>query len=407
MGRLATIIACFVLVHSVAIGARAVTSSPKIPLSWFEETEQHAPHWKVTLGPPYLLYSQRFVIDASAVFPARVKKSERQPDWHIILRVADQNGKWFTGSDYTHVEWNRIPSKVDRVVWSTSFFARPGTYQLVLLAYDAETEKHFLWRKSVQLEKPDVLPDLDRDLPMVEFITPGRIRAPLGELLPIRSAKPVRIDVVLNLTGELQLGLHGDLFSWIRQSYVEGTLQGATGIFSQLKPDFGCVRVSAVDILHLDVTLDRAPADPESDWRSVRNAIVKNRDTSKVDVRTLAGRTKAREFFHQFLDRVISDNTGCGKESTGTDRAVVVVSDSLVFPKGTDTEPVTPRYQQDARFFHVRISSSLIPTYDQVAHMLDPLHPRRFDVTSPKQLRHAVAEIIKDIEGATTHPAGD
>src|SRR5207245_10117156 len=133
--------------------------------------------------------------------------------------------------------------------------------------------KHYLWRKSVHVEIPDALPELDRDLPIVEFIDPSRLRAPLGEYLPIHSQKPVRIDVILNLTGELQLGLHSDMFSWIRQIQLEGTLHGATGVFSQLKPDHGCVRVSAVDILHLDVTLDRTLANPESDWRKVHNSI--------------------------------------------------------------------------------------------------------------------------------------
>jgi hypothetical protein len=396
-----------VLVALFTPGASAATSVPKIPLAWFEEPEQHASHWKVTLGPAFLLYSQRFTIQARAVFPAHAKKSESQPDWHIILRVADEHGNWFAGSDYDHVELSRIPPKVDRVTWSTNFFARPGSYQLVLLAYDATSEKHYLWRKSVHVETPDALPELDRDLPIVEFIDPSRLRAPLGEYLPIHSQKPVRIDVILNLTGELQLGLHSDMFSWIRQIYVEGTLHGATSVFSQLKPDHGCVRVSAVDILHLDVTLDRTFANPESDWRNVHNSILRNRDTSKVDIRTLTGRTKAREFFHQFLDRVISDSTGCGQDSGNIERAVVVVSDSLVFPKGIDTEPVVPRNLQAARFFHVRISPEHQPAYDQVGHMLDPLHPRRFDVTSPKQLRHAVAEIIRDIENTTVpHTAG-
>jgi hypothetical protein len=396
------------LVGWFAASANAEAKSlPTVPLAWFEEPEQHAPHWKVTLGPTFLLYSQRFTIQAEAIIPAHAKKSDRQADWHIILRVADEHGKWFEGSAYTHVEWKRVPPQIDNVMWSTNFFARPGTYHLVLLVYDATTEKHYLWRKSVHVERPDTLPELDRDLPMVEFINAGRMRAPLGEFLPVHSQKPVRIDVVLNLTGELQLGLHDDMFSWVRQSYVEGTLHGATGVFSQLKPDHGCVRVSAVDILHLDVTLDRTLANPESDWRNVHDSIIKNRDTSQVDVRTLAGRTKAREFFHRFLDRVISDNTGCGTDSGHIQRAVVVVSDSLVFPKGTDTEPVAPANEQAARFFHVRISPEHRPADDQVGHMLDPLHPRRFNVTSPKQLRQAVAEIIKEIEGAAVpHAAG-
>jgi hypothetical protein len=344
------------------------------------------------------MYSQRFLVHANAILPARLKKGEREPDWHIVLRVADENGKWFDGADYTHLEWKEVPAKVEAVMWSTDFFVRPGTYQLVLLAYDDSAKKHFVWRKVVKVDRPDVLPDLDRDMPQMQFAFAGPI-IPVGEYLPIKNRNPVRVDVVLNLTGDLQLGLHKDFFSMIRQRYVEGTLQGATGVLSQLKPESGCVRLSAVDILHVDTALDRSIPDPASDWRSVSRAIAKNRDTTKVDVRTLSGRTKAREYFHKFLDGVLADSAGCGDDSHHVDRAVIVVSDSLNFPKGANSDPVTaPPELRGARFFHVRITSNFIPTYDQVARMLDPLHPHRFDVKSPKELRHAVASIISDIE---------
>ncbi len=384
-----------------SFAAAESSNIPKIPLAWFEEADQHAPHWDVTLGPPTLLYSQRLLIHANAVLPARVKKEERKADWFLVLRVADGQGKWFPGSDYAHIEWTRVPPKVEQLMWNADFFARPGNYQLVLLAYDLTTEKHYVWRKAVTLETPDALPDLDRDMPQVEFIDPSQPHAPLGEFLPIRNRKPLRVDVVLNLTGELQLGLHADIFSVIRQRYVEGTLQGAAGMFSQLKPDAGCVRLSAIDILHLATALDRAKAEPESDWRTVRSAIVKNRDASTVDVRTLTGRTRAREYFHKFLDGVIADGSGCGEAGHNVERAIVVVSDSLEFPKGNDRDPVTPPEVGGARIFLVRISSRLAPVYDQVGHMLNPLHPRKFDVNSPQQLRHAVAEIIRDIETST------
>jgi hypothetical protein len=353
------------------------------------------------LGPASLLYSQRFVIHAEAILPSRLKKRDRESDWHLIFRVADEHGKWFDGASYTHLEWKRVPAKVENVIWSIGVFARPGNYQVVLLAFDESSGKHFIWRKLVKVEKPDVLRDLDRNLPVVEFMDSERSVMPVGEYIPIQNRTPVRIDVVLNLTGELQLGLHRDFFSWVRQRYVEGTLQGATGVFSQLQPASGCVRLSAVDILHVDTALDRAIPDPASDWQSVNKAITKNRDVSKVDVRTLAGRTKARRFFHQFLDQVIADPTGCRANSPQTDRAVIVVSDSLNFPKGADSDPVTaPPELRGARFFHVRITSNFVPTYDQVARMLDPLHPRRFDVRSPSELRRAVAAIISDIETA-------
>jgi hypothetical protein len=378
--------------------------TPKIPIAWFDEPEQHAPHWHVRFGDPFLIYSQRLVVGADAVFPAHQK--DHQPDWHIVLRVADGAGKWFDHTDYTHVDPNHFPPKADRIIWNADLFVQPGTYRLVLLAYDATTEKHFVWRKTIQVERPSVLPNLDRDMPVVDFIDPGHVPPPIPEFLPIQNEKPTRIDVVFNLTGDMQMGLHSDYISRIRQRFVEGTLHGAAGVFSQLKPANGCVRMSGVDILHLDVALDRVKAEPEANLRVVHQTITNNRDTHTVNVHTLEGRTRAREFFRQFLDRVITDESGCGPDMLNVDRVVIVVSDSVVFPSGTANEVVSAPSNRKARFFHVCISSNQFATWDQVRRILDPLHPRRFEVAEPKDLRRAVAEIIKSIE-TNSHPMGD
>lgn len=372
---------------------------PGFPLAWFDEPERHAPHWNVTIGPPVLFYSQRFVIGATATFPPRSKKATEDPEWHIIIRVADDKGQWFDDFDYSRINVREIPRDAYRLRWYSDFFARPGTYRVVLLVYDAASEQHFLWRKTVHVKKPNLLPELDRDMPPVEFINGPVRHGFVREFLPVRAPQPVRIDVVLNLTGDLQLGLRSDVLSRIRQKYVESALQGATIVLSQLKPATGCVRVSAIDILHLDAPLDRTSADPQTTWDRVHQAMVKNRDSATVDVRTLQGRTKAREFFHQFLDRVISDRSGCGDELPEAQRAVIVVSDSLVFPKDTeDKEPFTSSSQRDIRFFHLRISAIPFVTFDQVGHMLDPLRPRRFDIRTPQDLRRTLAGIINDIE---------
>jgi hypothetical protein len=122
--RPALVLVCLVWI-ALAVPCAAVepATSHRIPLAWFNEPEQHAPHWKVTLGPVSLLYSQRFVIHAEAILPSRLKKGERESDWHIIFRVADEHGKWFDGASYTHLEWKRVPAKVENVMWSIAVFS--------------------------------------------------------------------------------------------------------------------------------------------------------------------------------------------------------------------------------------------------------------------------------------------
>jgi hypothetical protein len=280
------------------------------------------------------------------------------------------------------------------------------------VAYDAVNERHFVWRRMMRVDRPSVLPDIDRDLPKVEFLDLSRIRPPIPEYLPVHTQAPVQVDVVFNLTGNQQLSLTPNNLDSFRPPYAEDALRGAIALLAQLAPSHGCVRVSAIDILRLKVALDRSSADPESNLNQIQHAIPIVRDNASVDAHTLAGRTKAREFFHRFLEKVISDNAACSPGFPNADRAIIIVSDSLIFPEGTDREPVSPPERRNALFFHVQFSytwfttKNSMPTavtaFDEVGHMLGHLHPRHFHVAEPNGLRRAVAEIVKDIEASTT-----
>jgi len=187
----------------------------------------------------------------------------------------------------------------------------------------------------MRVDRPSVLPDIDRDLPKVEFLDLSRIRPPIPEYLPVHTQAPVQVDVVFNLTGNQQLSLTPNNLDSFRPPYAEDALRGAIALLAQLAPSHGCVRVSAIDILRLKVALDRSSADPESNLNQIQQAIPIVRDNASVDAHTLAGRTKAREFFHRFLEKVISDNAACSPGFLNADRAIISVSDSLIFPEGT------------------------------------------------------------------------
>ena len=62
----------------------------------------------------------------------------------------------------------------------------------------------------MRVDRPSVLPDIDRDLPKVEFADLSQIRPPIPEYLPVRTHAPAQIDVVFNLTGNQQLNLTPD-----------------------------------------------------------------------------------------------------------------------------------------------------------------------------------------------------
>ena len=396
----------FVLLYSLhSLGQEA--NLRDIPIPWYEEPEQHAPHWRVHFDSPTLAYCQRLVVGVRATVS---DAPERRTNWHIYLAIADENGRWSRNYGYSLPDERGVPPKAAPLHWHGYAFVRPGAYRIALVAYDAIKERHFVWRKKVQVDRPSILPDIDRDFPAVEFIDPDRFPPPIPEFIPIPTHAPVRIDVVFNLTGNEQLSLAPDTFESLRRPYAEDALRGATVLLSQLAPSEGCVRVSAIDILRLKVVLDRSSADPASNLDQIQQAISTLRDSASIDAHTLAGRTKAREFFHQFLEKVISNSEACSEAVPNVGRVIIVVSDSLMFPKGVDREPVLPPEDRNVLFFYVRLSYTLfyrkngfpaaITAFDEVGHMLGPLHPHNFDVVEPKDLRRAVAEIVQDIEAS-------
>jgi len=399
--------------HALAQGANL----REIPIAWYEEPEQHAPHWHIDYDHPTLDFSQRLVVGVRATVPADVKG--RRPDWHIYLGIADGNGRWSLNYDHSHIDLRQVPPNAKPLRWHGYAFVRPGTYRIALVAYDAINERHFVWRKMMQVDRPSVLPEIDRDLPTVEFVDADRIPPPIPEYIPIHTQAPMRVDVVFNLTGNDQLSLTPNDSDSFRHPNLESGMRGAAGVLSQLAPAQGCVRVSAIDILRLKVVLDRSPADAPSNVNRVQQAIPSLRDNAAIDIHSLMGRTKAREFFHQFIDKVVSDNAACGPEFVGVGRAIIVVSDSLVFPENSDRTPVVASQSRSSLIFLIRFSSPSIRvstadsaefpgaidarySLDEVGYMLSSLHPRNFDVVEAKDFRRAVAEIVQDIEASST-----
>jgi hypothetical protein len=371
----------------------------RVPMAWFEGPEIHHKHWKVEITKAQLMYNQRLAIAAVAEFPLPGADKARS-DLHVVFKVADEKGHWFEGRDYTEINFSEIKQREGSVRWFAHVFVRPGKYRLAVLVYDKTSDEHFLWRRTVVAEAVHPLPDLDQSLPVLEFANKRAQHVPLGEHLPIQNRRPLRIDVVLNLTGNVQMVVQPGRWGTYRRGALETALMGSATALTQLRPAVGCVRVSAIDIVHLEVARDRTIADPGTDWETVRATLMKNRDQQTVDIHTLEGRTRARQFFHDFLGRVIADHSGCGKEQPDTERAVVVVSDSLTFPPGSADEHVPPPAEGNARFYHVQMRFKGVFAFDQVGHMLRELHPHHFDIDQPQDLRRALAAIIGDLEKA-------
>ena len=122
-GLLRGLTLCITCLLSFSHGLAQESGLRHIPISWFEGPDMHAPHWRVHFDRPTLTYSQRLVIGVRAILPAIGK--EPRPDWHILLRIADKNGRWFQDYDYFRADVRRMPPKATPILWQGYALSSP------------------------------------------------------------------------------------------------------------------------------------------------------------------------------------------------------------------------------------------------------------------------------------------
>ncbi len=376
---------------------------------WLRGPDRRDFPWKVRLLPPRLTFQQRYLLQVRANLPVDVlQQGSAQRDLHFAVRVADERGHWFPGGDYTHYA---VPPKLDagnEIEYTTGVYLRPGKYLLAVFAYDSVTGQGNLRRRMLRVSplKHDPLPQLDRDLPAVEFLRDVRVSAaePAGamdawrlaegrEWLPVRDSRPLRVDIVVNFSAWLDPQLRSAVSGLAYPRHV-GHLLEIGSVLSHLDLARGCVRLSGVDINNARIVFDRADA-AGFDWEAARKAILStNQDL--VDVAALAQRPGTALFFRRFLSEVLYNSGGCGGDHAHVRRVVIIAGGSHLFPAETRLFGVWPEMPCDCQFYYLRASTS--PGDDDIDHLLKRVAPRRLRFDTGEQFRRALARIIADLE---------
>jgi hypothetical protein len=76
---------------------------------------------------------------------------------------------------------------------------------------------------------------------------------------------------------------------------------------------------------------------------------------------------------------------------------VVVISNNVVFERGSDLEPLRLTDDCRCRFYHIRFPLNPYETGDDIRQLLKGLQPKTFTITTGRDLREAVAEIGADV----------
>jgi hypothetical protein len=427
--------AAFALLYA-APGARAQSGAPdpvfaKYPLSAWLRSGQRSPiRWAIEVTPARLSNHQRLMVRMGIQLDGD-ELADRPGKGRLLMLVQVTGPDGRLWQNHGQVDFEKVQDAVRSEYFQYMFsaFVLPGDYRVALAVVDTANGEHGIREERLHVAplRNDPLQDSWRGLPPVEFLPPAEppdslylpsISEPLH--LPVQTRRPVRIDVLVNLTPSER---------------ATGSVQAQNGNLSVLLPELkiisgldlhtGSLHVALLDLLHQQVTFHQDDAHV-LDWPAVKDTL-NEQTTGTIDVKSLGDRSRSAAFFVSEAGKRI------GPTGDGQARALIVLSSSVEFEAGEDLRPIEAAPSPDCRVYYIRYHALAPrpdwrgnpgqhgghghmggggagpgdwrrPGYrgqelqiDQLEPTLKPLVPRLFDVESPEDFRKALAAIIADI----------
>jgi hypothetical protein len=73
------------------------------------------------------------------------------------------------------------------------------------------------------------------------------------------------------------------------------------------------------------------------------------------------------------------------------------VTSSWLFEKGADLQPIQMEGDCNCRIYHLRFRLNNADVFDQLEKFMKPLRPRTFNLLTARDLRKAMAEIVREL----------
>ncbi len=397
------------LVAIVALGQFADPAFDNIPFDKWLEGEHNAKiDWSLGVSPPILTELQRLMTSVTATVDGdTLKKRYHSGPMLLFLEARDHQGRRYR----THIVLS-LPKGTDYTAgwkWTEDICVLPGDYEIAAAIYDTESKEHSLRRTKLRVPelRHDPLPGAWSGSPTLE--NGGRSCYDSRLRLPLTTGKPVQIDLIINTPVDARTGIGARLM-------VISELDISNGSMTGIALDLENRRLSAQKVVGaLDPNSFLGPLPNDSRYLVNAHALeIDNKD--------------AQFFVSEIRKRV---------ELTipGAQHVLIIVSDRKSSPKDEELDPIQATPAAGTRVFYVRCglppfdsfwdrdyfpprvaaqipvppnggvdgTVSQIPWLappprpDSLERTLDPLHPRPFDVTTPIEFRHALAEIITEI----------
>jgi hypothetical protein len=389
---------------------------PEIPIQqWLQAPDRHDFHWKVTIEPAKLTFQQRHLQEIESTFSVGklLKAGVSLSDLHFVVKFAAGDGNWFPGQCYSRFKPAPDLRTGDQIHSFASVYLRPGKYRVAVMAYDGLHRRGNLWTNHFEVPavKDDPLPDMDRDLPQIDFLPDvqhldiqanehtssdpwafgnGALR------LPVDTETPVQLDVVADIAPSL--GKPTQLYRWNAAFVMQ-----ISEALSQIDLKNGCVRFSAISLLGQKTYLHGEDAH-KVDWDNLRRVLEqRERDNqvnrAMVDVSTLTAPKPAPDRYARFLDQVLAGTSTCDLGQQPLRHVLVVVSDALPFFTDMETAAVQPQSLPVAECYHLELDRTVGGVRsDQMERLLKSLHPTQVRFKRTTEFRVALAHIISGIK---------
>jgi hypothetical protein len=421
----AIVILSAVISSSASSGVANEAPGPSIPLeSWLQGPDRQDFSWHVNVGKAWLTFQQRQAVQVHISFLVRdlVNAGLSSQNLYFAVLVAGRDGRWIHEASLRIFEPPQDLQPSDTVHSLHSMYVRPGTYRIAVVAFDGVNRRGNLWRTDLSVPplRDDPLPEIDHNLPEVEFLRPEHLLqinrgygTPViidpfsfgsGELdLPVKNTRPLVVDIVANISlSETTNTRRGEAPEW-RYQLNAGYILQIANVVSQLKLNGGCVRVSALDIRREKIFADHEDAG-HLDWRQITHELeVQNR--SKIDVGVLAEQKQLPSFLAHHLEGLFDAPSPCRSSIESPLHVLIVVSDAFLFPNGAHLVTVETSHASGAQCYYLRVVPIRGARFDEIDNVLKPLRPRRFDFSDPVKFRKYLAHLVTDLETISRQPS--
>jgi hypothetical protein len=389
--------------------------------------------WKFATYGPHLTMQQRYILGVYAKIDGSRLSRTPAHELHFVLKVANAENRWIA-EKYTRIQVPPEPEGSEGIDYSCGFYLRPGRYTVALIVYDAALNQGNVRRKRVNasLLNKDPIPQLDRNLPEIEFTSESprdyasrfpnvtnhmddfttlssmedftntesshRLDWTLAEgkeWLPVNNIRALSLDIVANVSIDNDHVPTLPLFLWRNRNPKSSDIVRISSVLSHLGLRKGCIRVTVLDALRMETFFDRQDA-ADFDWTRAGKLISQQNPTT-IEASRLGSQDQASSYVQEKLQRILEDD-GCVSAAESSAKIVIVVSRDIEFLAAhARIERVLPPNPASTRFFYFQVADSIYRE-DDLLKMLKRAKPRQFLIMDSFAFRKSLAALITNLE---------